>query len=140
MKILLNQHLSLVVALLKQIKMHYSYCLGLQRRYYNRNHPHLRKNDWGYGGTNQNEYVFLKISEDYKWFKHLYFHNDYYLIDIYFIHDSCHVINNVKSCFPLNTIFSKFLRIPLNITGLFIIVILSSNSCQITNDGFQNKV
>lgn len=40
--------------------MHYSYCLGLQRRYYNRNHVHLRKNDLGYGGTNQNEDVSLK--------------------------------------------------------------------------------
>lgn len=40
--------------------MHYSYCLGLQRRYYNRNRPHLRKNDLGYGGTNQNEDVSLK--------------------------------------------------------------------------------
>lgn len=47
--------------------MHYSYCLGLQRRYYNRNRPHLRKNDLGYGGTNQNEDVFnLKMSEEYK--------------------------------------------------------------------------
>lgn len=41
--------------------MHYSYCLtGLKRRYYNRNHVHLRKNDLGYGGTNQNEDVSLK--------------------------------------------------------------------------------
>lgn len=40
--------------------MHYSYCLGLQRRYYNRNHVHLRKNDLGYGGTNQKEDVSLK--------------------------------------------------------------------------------
>lgn len=81
--------------------MHYSYCLGLQRRYYNRNRPHLRKNDLGYGGTNQNEDVslkYLKIINDSN--------IDYYLIDIYFIHDSCHVINNVKSCFPLITTFS----------------------------------